>query len=135
MKKPFMLLGIGVCMIAATTAHAATNDWKQKFEKVSNEYFDQVYFQYGPTNATVTGYHQYDGHLDDYSRKNIDAEIVALKVFEKRIEAIHPDDAAADFVPRSDREIVLGDIRSQLLTLDTMRPWEKNPDFYSILGP
>ena len=61
----------------------------------------------------------------------MDAEIAALKSFEKRIEAIHPDDAAADFVARSDREIVLSNIRSQLLTLETIRPWEKNADNYS----
>jgi uncharacterized protein (DUF885 family) len=54
-----------------------------------------------------------------------------LKVFEKRVAAIHPDAAAADFVPRSDREIVLANIRSQLLTLETIRPWEKNADVYS----
>jgi uncharacterized protein (DUF885 family) len=134
MKKLFTLLGIGVCMSAAgnaITAHAATEDWKQKLVKATDEYFDQVYFHYGPTNATVTGFHQYDGQLDDYSRKSIDAEIAALKLFEKRIQAIQPDDAAADFVPRSDREIVLGDIRSQLLTLEKIRPWEKNPDGYS----
>jgi uncharacterized protein (DUF885 family) len=115
----------------AITAHAATENWKQKLEKATDEYFDQVYFHYGPTNATVTGFHQYDGQLDNYSRKSINAEIAALKTFEKRIETIQPDDAADDFVPRSDREIVLGDIRSQLLTLETIRPWEKNPDGYS----
>ncbi|MDR3774467.1 MAG: DUF885 domain-containing protein [Terracidiphilus sp.] len=131
MKKLFALLGIGVCMSTAIAAPAAAEDWKQKFEKVTDEYFDQVYFHYGPTNGTLTGYHQYDAQLDDYSRKNIDAEIAALKEFEKRIEAIHPDDAAADFVPRSDRQMVLGTIRSQLLTLETIRPWEKDADGYS----
>ena len=100
-------------------------------QKVSDEYFDQVYFHYAPTKGTLAGYHQYDAQLEDYSRKNIDAEIAALKSFEKRIEAIHPDDAAADFVPRSDREMVLANIRSQLLTLETIRPWEKNADNYS----
>jgi uncharacterized protein (DUF885 family) len=115
----------------AITAQAATENWKQKLAKATDEYFDQVYFRFGPSNATVTGFHQYDGQLDDYSRKSIDAEIAALKSFESRIEAIQLDDAAADFVPRSDREIVLGDIRSQLLTLETIRPWEKNPDGYS----
>ena len=118
-------MGFGV------TAHAAQENWKQKFEKASDEYFDQVYFHYGPTNGTLVGYHQYDGQLEDYSRKNVDAEIAALKSFEKRIEAIQPDDAAADFVARSDREMVLGTIRSQLLTLETIRPWEKNADNYS----
>ena len=63
----------------------------------------------------MAGFHQYDAQLEDFSRKNIDAEIAALKTFEKRIEAIHPDDSRADFVPRTDREIVLNNIRSQLL--------------------
>ena len=118
-------------MCSAITAYAAQENWKQKFEKASDAYFDQVYFHYGPTNGTLVGYHQFDGLLEDYSRKNIDAEIAALKSFEKRIEAIQPDDAAADFVARSDREIVLSNIRSQLLTLETIRPWEKNADNYS----
>ena len=118
-------------MSSAITGYAANENWKQQFQKVSDEYFDQVYFHYGPTGGTLAGYHQYDAQLEDYSRKNIDAEIAVLKVFEKRVEAIRPDDAAADFVPRSDREIVLGNIRSSLLTLETIRPWEKNADNYS----
>jgi uncharacterized protein (DUF885 family) len=131
MKKSFALLAMGACMSSAITGYAANENWKQQFEKVSNEYFDQVYFPYGPTNGTLTGYHQYDAQLENYSRKSIDAEIAALKDFEKRIEAIHPDATAASFVPRSDREIVLANIRSQLLTLETIRPWEKNADNYS----
>ena len=118
-------------MASAISAHAAKDDWKQQFEKVSDEYFDQVYFHYAPTQGTLAGYHQYDAQLEDYSRKNIDAEIAALKVFEKRVEAIQPDAAAADFVPRTDREIVLANVRTQLLTLETIRPWEKNADNYS----
>ena len=88
-------------------------------------------FPYGPTAGTQVGYHQYDAQLENYSRKSIDAEIAALKTFEKRIAAIHPDLSSANFVPRSDREIVLGSIRSTLLTLETIRPWEKNADNYS----
>jgi uncharacterized protein (DUF885 family) len=129
--KIFAMVAMGVCMSAVITAQAANGDWKQQFEKVSDEYFDQVYFHYGPTTATQVGYHQYDGQLENFSRKNIDAEIAALKDFEKRIEAIHPDADAADFVPRSDREMVLANIRSALLTLETIRPWEKNADNYS----
>ena len=118
-------------MSSAIIAQAENETWKQQFEKVSNEYFDQVYFHYGPTTGTLAGYHQYDTQLENYSRKNIDAEIAALRSFEKRIEAIHPDGAVADFVPRSDREIVLSNIRSQLLTLEVIRPWEQNADNYS----
>ena len=131
MKSVITLLAMGACMSSAITGYAANENWKQQFQKVSDEYFDQVYFHYGPTGGTLAGYHQYDAQLEDYSRKNIDAEIAVLKVFEKRVEAIHPDNAAADFVQRSDREIVLGNIRSALLTLETIRPWEKNADNYS----
>ena len=50
----------------------------------------------GQPEGTLAGYHQYDAQLEDFSRKNIDAEIAALKSFEKRIEAIHSDPAALD---------------------------------------
>ena len=118
-------------MSSGIAVHAATENWKTQFTKVSDEYFDQVYFHYGPTNGTMAGYHKYDGQLENYSRKSVDAEVAALKSFEQRIEAIHPDTATSDFVTRSDREIVLANIRSQLLTLETIRPWEKNADNYS----
>jgi uncharacterized protein (DUF885 family) len=118
-------------MSAGVSAVAATGNWKQQFATVSDEYFDQVYFHYGPTNGTLVGYHQYDSQLENYSRKNIDAEIAALKGFERRIDSIKPNTDAADFGPRSDREMVLANIRSQLLTLETIRPWEKNADNYS----
>ena len=131
MKKLITAIAIGVCMSSAIIAQAASETWKQQFEKVSDDYFDKVYFPYAPTSGTLVGYHQYDGQLEDYSRKTIDAEIAQLKDFQNRIEAIHPDQSPADFVPRSDREIVLGNIRSTLLTLETIRPWEKNADNYS----
>jgi len=118
-------------MSSAITAHSEKETWKQQFERVSNDYFDTVYFHYAPSQGTQVGYHQYDAELEDFSRKNVDAEIAALRTFETRIEAIHPDAGAADMVPRSDRDIVLSNIKSALLTLETIRPWEKNPDNYS----
>ncbi len=118
-------------MSTSMAARAATPDWKQQFAKVSDDYLDQVYFHYAPSTGTMVGLHQYDAQLEDFSRPAVDAEIAALKSFEQQIEAIVPDDARADFVPRSDREMVLNNIRSQLLTLETIRPWENNADTYS----
>jgi len=130
MNKIFAIVAIGACMSATIPAHAAEN-WKQQFQKASDDYFDQVYFHYAPSQGTQVGYHQYDGQLEDFSRGNIDAEIAALKAFEKRVEAITADADKASFVPRSDRELVLSNIHSELLTLETIRPWEKNADEYS----
>ena len=63
MKKFVAQFAIGACMLSAIPVSAANKNWKQQFEKVSDEYFDQVYFHYAPTNGTLVGYHQYDAQL------------------------------------------------------------------------
>jgi len=201
-------------MSSSITAHAAEETWKQQFAKVSDEYLDQVFLRYQPTQGTLAGYHQYDTQLEDYSHKNIRAEIAILKRCERHFNAIrktreysyqvslekgpvagqpgsrgveftaviHPSEKFRvlsivrqdpaltsdqveqleervkrldinsttevgnprelpkrlyvyldpDFDPDfADLEIVLSNIRSQLLTLETIRPWEKNADNYS----
>jgi uncharacterized protein (DUF885 family) len=111
------------------SAHAASDATMQQFQKVSDEYFDKVYFPNQPTVGTLTGYHQYDTQLEDYSRQKIDRYIADLVYFERRIESIPA--AGLDETTRGDREMVLSNIRSTLLTLDTLRTSEKNPDAYS----
>jgi uncharacterized protein (DUF885 family) len=113
--------------MSTTLAQAA--DAHQKFVQLADDYFDQVYFHYAPTAGTLAGYHQYDTQLENLSRASIDAEIAALKDFEKRVEAV--PEAPLDQTTRGDRALVLNSIESQLLTLETIRPWEKNPDNYS----
>jgi len=129
MRRTLAIVAMGVCMSFAVAGHAADAAWKLKFQTVSDEYLDSVYFHYSPTSGTLAGYHQYDTQLENYARKNIDAEIVALKDFEKRVEAVPAGEL--DQTTRGDREIVLGNIRSALLTLETIRPWEQNADNYS----
>jgi uncharacterized protein (DUF885 family) len=130
MRIPIFLAALAICM-TTISAQSATPDWKAQLTRISDEYFDQVYFHYAPSAGTQVGFHQYDSQLEDFSRKTIDEEIAKLHSLEQRISAIQPGDSPADFVPRSDREIVLSTIRSQLLTLETIRPWEKQPDNYS----
>ena len=112
-----------------TIAAADNTTAKQQFQRVSDDYFDTVYFPYQPTSGTVAGYHQYDPKLEDFSRKSIDAEIAALNGFEKRVAAISPN--SLDQTTRGDRQMVLNNIHSRLLTLETIRPWAKNADNYS----
>jgi len=114
-------------MVAAAQQETA----KQQFQRVSDEYFDQVFFPNAPSTGTSVGYHQYDAQLENFSRKSIESEVDALKTFEKRVAAIPGDSASLDLTTRGDREMVLSAIRSQLLALDTIRMWEKDPDVYS----
>ena len=129
MKNLLALLALGACMSTAFPAHAADETAQQQFQRVSDEYFDTVYFPNQPTVGTLTGYHQYDTQLEDYSRRNIDRWVAALQRFQKSVEAIPA--GSLNQATRGDREMVLSNIRSTLLTLETIRPWEKNPDTYS----
>ncbi len=138
MKKFAVLLAIGACMTASITAHAEKEKltqvyWKKVFEHASDEYFDQVYFPNLPTQGTTAGYHQYDTKLENLSQPSINAEIAAQKKFEQRFESMQKK-ASFDAVTRGDCQIVLGNIRSRLLSLETIRSWQKNPDNYSSIA-
>src|SRR6202789_2606794 len=103
MKTTIKKFAIGACMASAIAASAAETS-QQQFRRVSDEYLDKVYFPYQPTAGTLSGYHQYDTQLEDFSPKGIAAEAVALKSFETRIAAIPA--AGLDQVARGDRELV-----------------------------
>jgi uncharacterized protein (DUF885 family) len=102
---------------------------KEEFQKISDEYFDQVYFPNQPTSGTTAGYHQYDSKLEDFSQTKIHAEVADLQRFADRVSAIPA--ASLDQTTRGDRQMVLGQIHSRLLTLQTIRPWAKDADDYS----
>jgi uncharacterized protein (DUF885 family) len=107
------------------TADGAT----QTFAALSDQFFSEVYFKFSPTNGTSAGLHQYDAQLEDYSAAGAQAEIAALHEFEKKVEAINP--SALDAPQAADREILLNNIRSELLSLEVICGWEKDPDNYS----
>ena len=113
---------------AATPSDTATTA-DQAFARLADQYFDAFYLPTNPSAATSYGVHLYDGKLEDYSRAGIASEVKALKGWERRVAAVDPETLGL-FV-RGDRDLVLNNIRSSLLTLQAIRPWEKNPDFYS----
>jgi uncharacterized protein (DUF885 family) len=122
----------GVFMLSSASASAqrvSADGAVQTFQFLSEQYFEQVYFKYEPTAGTAAGFHEYDSQLEDYSAATLEKQRVALHAWEKKIAAIDP--AALDAPQAADREILLNSIRSALLTLEVVRPLEKNPDAYS----
>src|SRR5215813_1344021 len=117
-------------IMAATIATSAQGlDANAQFRALADQYFEQSTFAYNPTFGTMAGLHQYDSKLENYSRASVDAEIMTLHDFEKKF-----DDQPAfqmDQSTQADREMVLNDIRARLLTLQVIKPWEKNTDNYS----
>lgn len=121
--------GAALAAQAAPTAATAAAPADQAFMRLADHYFDDYYFPNNPSTATTDGLHAWDGKLEDYSRAGVEANIKALKQWEARVAAVDPK-ALSEYV-QGDRELVLNNIRSTLLTLETIRPWQKNPDIYS----
>ncbi|MBN8736078.1 MAG: DUF885 domain-containing protein [Xanthomonadales bacterium] len=116
-------------LAGAATKPAGTAAADQAFAHLADQYFDTFYLPTNPSAATSYGIHEYDGKLEDFSRAGIDAEVKALESWKARVGAVDP--ASLSLYVRGDRDLVLNNIRSSLLTLQAIRPWEKNPDFYS----
>ncbi len=114
---------------ASSNPAAAPAGTHAAWSRLADEYFAEIFFRFSPTSGTQAGLHQYDGRFEDYSHAGIEREIAALREFEKRVAAFSP--AGLDESDAADRELLLNHIHSSLLTLETIRPWEKNPDFYS----
>src|ERR1700761_6467662 len=121
MTKTLALFLLGASMSTAVSSHAADAAVQQRFQSMSDEYFDKVYFPNQPTIGTLTGYHQYDTQLEDYSHKKIETWVADLVFFEHRVESIPA--SGLDQNTRADRELVLNNIRTTLLTLETIKPW------------
>src|SRR6267143_1682262 len=115
---------LNACSGAPPRRNAADGD----LSALADRYFEEVFFKYGPTRGTRAGLHQYDTLLEDYSRTTIDAQVAALKDFERRFDALS---VAPGSPEAADRELLLSDVRSALLELTTIRGWEKDPDLYS----
>jgi hypothetical protein len=87
-----------------------------------DRFFEDYYFKFNPSIATQIGVHKYDSQLEDYTRAGVAARVKTLHGFEQQFTAQPPS---------PDREILIAFIHAQLLELEQVKTWEKNPDFYS----
>jgi uncharacterized protein (DUF885 family) len=108
--------------------HALHGTPQADFDSLVDRYFD-FYFHHNPTAGTAAGFHQYDRAFEDLSRSAIDATVRGLKQLNTEFAAVNP--AKLDAERASDHALVVAAINSELLSLEDIRQWEKNPDVYS----
>ena len=102
----------------------ASSEWR----KLVDSFFDG-YFKLNPTQGTAAGFHQYDSDLEDYSRSGVDKQIAFAKDYLGRLNNF--DSKSLRFEERQDYQLVVNNLKSNLLDLEDIRSWEKNPDRYS----
>ena len=118
-----------ISLIFALAGACFSQNRDTEFNKLADRYFDEVLFRYDPVQGTSAGFHEYDPLLPSGSRSEIEGEVAALKKWESTVRAFEPRGLSPGVA--SDRELVLSQIQSQLLSLESIRTWEKNPDSYS----
>ncbi len=98
------------------------------FDKLVDEYFD-FYFHANPTQATEAGFHQYDNQLEDFSSAAVDTEIAGLQKYLAKFEQV-PKTQLPEFAA-GDLEFLCSQIRADLLELQQIQMWKKDPDNYT----
>jgi len=128
-KSLSLALSLALAGFASVSFAAEPAAGASAFATLADHYFDDFYFPNQPTAATSAGLHQYDGQLEDYSRKGEEDTVKELKQWEAKFVAI--DAGKLGEQEHGDLELVLANIRGRLLMLDQVRWWETNPDNYS----
>ena len=84
-----------------------------------------------PTHATLDGVHTHDDLLEDVSRHGIDSEAHALAGYLRRLGEINRD--ALTPIERLEHRMLTAHLQARMFDLEAVRPWERNPQFYSDL--
>jgi uncharacterized protein (DUF885 family) len=98
-----------------------------EYDRFAREFLDW-YYEANPVRATGLGIHRYDDRLQDLSRAGIERRTEALRGWLRRLEAI--DRAALAGDARLDHRVLEYAIRAQLLELEEVRGWEREPATY-----
>jgi uncharacterized protein (DUF885 family) len=117
----------GVLFALAPSCWAQARD--AGFNKLADRIFDELIFRYDPVQGTAAGFHQYDALLPNGSRAEVEEQVAVGKKFEAEVRNFDPRGLSPAIA--ADRELVLAQLRGQLLALEDIRMWEKNPDSYS----
>lgn len=107
---------------------AATGRPHTTFTALAGEVL-QDYFRRHPSAATDLGIHSYDDRIEDVSASARQAESAALKTFRGSLAAIDP--ASLPLSAQLDREQLIRSLDAELLALDVIQSWRKDPDEYS----
>jgi uncharacterized protein (DUF885 family) len=115
-------------LICFSAASLAATDPAADFNSLVDKYFD-FHFEFNPTEATQAGFHQYDSKLEDYSAAGRKQEIAGLKDYLAKFEKLDGPKLAPDAA--ADLAWMISSIHSQLLELETIQMWRKDPDGYA----
>jgi Bacterial protein of unknown function (DUF885) len=134
MNRIFILFGlVTTVMLVACSAKREENRAlvaSSVFSSFVDAYFD-AYFSTYPSKGTAAGFHQYDDKLEDMSSAAIEQRITVLKELQQRLSDLRSRSmSSGDTI---DAEILEHQIRAELLELEVVQGWKRNPMLYIYL--
>jgi uncharacterized protein (DUF885 family) len=117
-----------LCFVSFLCAAQTRSSSSAEFDELVDEAFDS-YYKFNPTIATADGFHQYDTQLEDFSQASINAQITESKQFVTRFQSFPKAGLSAASV--GDLEFWISRIQANLLELETIQMWRKDPDSYT----
>src|SRR5262249_42840219 len=99
----------------------------KSFAAFVDDYFD-AFFEWNPSTATVIGFHQYDGKLEELSQRAIHRRIDRLKDLQADLIRFRAEQLSTD--EAIDAEIIESQLEAEVLDLETLGTWRQNPMIY-----
>lgn len=102
-----------------------------RFNRIADAYL-RGYYEFNPTEATALGLHEYDSRLESRSRDAVTAETKRLRAALAELARINhnslPPEARYDYLTLNSHA------RAQLLELEDVRMWQRDPNLYNRLA-
>jgi uncharacterized protein (DUF885 family) len=124
----FKRWAVALCVCVALLAAQATAAAPRSYAQLVDAYFKD-YFAANPTQATSVGFHEYDARLEDFSLAHHQSYQRTLQNYLKEFAAL--DTRKLSQAERDDRDLVVNNIKAQLLEEQRIQMWTRNPDIYS----
>ncbi len=98
------------------------------FDRMVDDWF-AAEIEARPSWATNLGVHAYDDRVEDTSRSARSRRLARAREFLLRARSIEPGHVSPN--RRLDQEVFVSRMRALELDLEIVRPWERNPSYYS----
>jgi uncharacterized protein (DUF885 family) len=102
-----------------------------RFNQIADEYL-KGYYSFNPTEATAAGLHEYDAQLETRSRETVAREVRRLRDTVGVLMRINPGVLSEE--ARYDYLVLLSHARGQLLELQDIRMWQRDPNVYNRIA-
>jgi uncharacterized protein (DUF885 family) len=111
-------------------AASGTSALVARFNRIADEYL-KGYYGFNPSAATAAGLHEYDSRLETRSREAVAREVRRLRDTLNLLVRINP--VVLPEETRYDYLVLMSHARGQLLDLQDIRAWQRDPNVYNRL--